>query len=121
MMNKRILFLVAAGLAILAVGLAVLLLRTEGSRKLTFGQCEAAGGEVWRVDYYDPEICPACAEYAACAQTNEGAAKIGELCPQTAACAACMQDNFPYPDRCPGGRTKIGEISDAATWFQCCR
>lgn len=109
-----------AGLGILALigGWMIFSKLQDGSRRITFAQCEAAGGEAWRVDLYDEEICPACAEYEACRlENNEDA----EACPQDSACSECMERNFPYPDKCPGGRQKIGEISDAAIWFQCCK
>ncbi len=94
------------------------------SRQMTFAECEAMGGEPWRVDRFHPDICPACAEYAECqvayeADDREGS--LAEACPQMEACAACMERTGPYPDTCPGGRTKVGEITDAAIWFQCCK
>jgi hypothetical protein len=94
------------------------------SRKMTFAECEAIGGEPWRVDHFHPDICPACAEYAECQaayDADDRAGNLAEACPQGKACAACMQRTDFYPDTCPGGRTKVGEITDAAIWFQCCK
>lgn len=120
-MKKRIILLIGIALAAVGVGFAIFSLKPEGSRKLTFEECEKAGGEAWLVDIYDPAICSSCAEYQACAEANPGSSDIREVCPQVMACTECMDANFPYSDTCPDGRAKIGEISDAATWFQCCK
>jgi hypothetical protein len=197
------------GLLVLGAGLSVVALRRSGSPSMTFAECEAAGGEAWRVDVFDPDICPSCAAYEACAREvndlrdvcpdcygpceecqeeyslhescpacygpcqacqnehlndfeseaeryrlcpackacddcrealeversrcppcvaceacrkeNRRYTDIREVCPEVVSCSKCMERNFPYPDRCPGDREKIGEISDAAIWFQCCR
>ena len=197
------------GLVVLGAGLFAFTLRQNGVPQMTFAECEAAGGEAWRVDLFDPDICPSCAAYVACArevndysevcpecygpcqecqegyslhescpacygpcqacqndhlnefesdeeryrscpacktcadcrealeekrascppcvsceackEENRRYEDIRELCPEVASCSECMERNFPYPDGCPGGREKIGEISDAAIWFQCCR
>jgi len=65
--------------------------------------------------------CPPCVSCEACKEENRRYTDIREVCPQVVACGECMEVNFPYPDACPGGREKVGEISDAAIWFQCCR
>ena len=123
MTKKRMILLLIGFLVVAGIGFAIsyLKLKSDGSRKLTFAECESAGGTAWAVDIYDPDICPACAEYGACAEKNIGAPDIREVCPQTASCAECMERNFPYPDRCRDGLQKIGEISDAEIWFLCCK
>jgi hypothetical protein len=208
-MKKRIFLFLGIGLLVIAFGLAIFYLRPERFRRLTFAECGKAGGVSWPVDLYDPDICPACAEFRLCEseyndfsqvcpecygacqecqeqysvaescpecygpcqecenkylnefeseeerfslcpvcqeceicredinlkkincpaciscneckEANKRTADIGDVCPQVDPCTECMNANFPYPDRCPDGREKIGEISDAATWFQCCR
>ena len=120
-MKKLIFILVGIGVLALGIGVTIFYLNFNSSRKMTFEQCVNAGGEAWQVDIYHPDICPACAEYEACKEKNKGAPDIRDVCPQVAACAKCMERNFPYPDRCPDGKEKIGEISDAAIWFQCCK
>jgi hypothetical protein len=90
------------------------------STKVTFAACEQAGGQIWRVDLFDPDVCPTCAEYADCLEEHPQAEDIRQVCPSTIPCGECMEANFPYPDRCPGDREVIGQISDAATWFLCC-
>ena len=108
---------------VISIGFTVsyLKLDPDSQRKITFEECEKAGGTAWRADPYHPDICPACAEYRACEEQNQGASDIREVCPQVVPCTACLEQNFPYPDRCPDGLQKIVEISDAAIWFQCCR
>jgi hypothetical protein len=201
--------LIVLGLLVLGAGLSAVYLRQDRARRMTFAECEEAGGEAWRVDLYHPDICPSCAVYEACArevndlrdvcpecygpcqecqerysvqescpacygpcqdcqneylhvfESEEGRYRlcpackacdvcreeveanrvacplcvscetcreenrrytaIREVCPQVVACGACMERNFRYPDMCPGGREKLGEISDAAIWFLCCR
>lgn len=121
-MNKRIMLLLL-GIGFLAIGIVLTLLNLlpDNSRKLTFEECEDSGGVAWAVDLYHPDICPACAEYLACQEENKGYSDIRDVCPQVTTCTDCMQANFPYPDACPDGREKVGEISDAAIWFQCCK
>ncbi|MCJ7623238.1 MAG: hypothetical protein MUO76_07025 [Anaerolineaceae bacterium] len=65
--------------------------------------------------------CPACISCNECKQENKEYEDIEDVCPQINPCTECMGINSPYPDNCPDGREKIGEISDAATWFQCCK
>lgn len=65
--------------------------------------------------------CPACVSCNQCKEGNKKYSDITEVCPQIHACGECMEGNSPYPDKCPNGEKKIGEISDAAIWFQCCR
>ena len=122
-MTKQRLILLVTGVLVVSIGFTVyyLKLKSDSSRKLTFTECEKAGGTAWAVELHDPDICPACAEYTACEEKNRGASDIRKVCPRAIACAECMERNFPYPDRCPDGLQKIGEISDAAIWFQCCR
>jgi len=62
--------------------------------------------------------CESCNE---CKEKHKRYSDIREVCPEIDACSMCMSDTFPYPNKCPDGREKIGEISDAATWFMCCR
>jgi hypothetical protein len=120
--KRRMILLVILFLAAgIGFTLSYLKLKSDSHRKVTFEECIKAGGKAWAVDIYDPDICPACAEYAACADHNSGAADLREACPQVIACTACVNRNFPYPDRCPDGLQKIGEISDAEIWFQCCK
>lgn len=120
-MRKRTLLFFGIGLLILEIGIAVYFLKFAPSRKMTFETCANAGGVAWRADPYNPQICPVCAEYLACEEENKGATDIRKVCPQVMACAECMDENFPYSDKCPNGKEKIGEISDAAIWFQCCK
>lgn len=123
-MKRRLSLLLALAFLVFGIAMALLDLRAERPRQLTFAQCEQAGGTAWRVDLYDPEICPDCAALAACeAQHSDRQAypDLREVCPQMSACADCMEANFPYPKACPGGMEKLGEISDAAIWFLCCR
>lgn len=65
--------------------------------------------------------CPACLSCNECRDENKSYTDIGDVCPQIVACTDCMNSNFPYPDRCPDGKESIGEITDAATWFLCCK
>jgi hypothetical protein len=120
-MKKQIILLL--GMVFLALGVAITIfyLRFNSSREITFEECVNAGGVAWRVDLYHPDICSSCAEYRACAEENKGASDIRDVCPQGFACTECTESNFPYPDKCPDGREKVGEISDAAIWFQCCK
>jgi hypothetical protein len=122
-MIKQRLILLVIGVLVAGVGITIYYLEQKSgdAHKLTFAECEKAGGKAWAVDIYHPDICPACAEYAACAEKNTGASDLRQVCPQVIQCSECMERNFPYPDRCPDGLQKIGEISDAAIWFQCCR
>jgi hypothetical protein len=120
-MNKRFLLFLAIGFLALGIGLLIFFMKPDTSQKITFEECENAGGVAWRVDLYHPDICSSCAEYQACLDKNKGASNVRDLCPQFAACSECLESNFPYPARCPDGREKLGEISDAATWFQCCK
>jgi hypothetical protein len=65
--------------------------------------------------------CRPCVSCNECKEKNERNSDIRDVCPQIIPCAECMDGNSPYPERCPDGREKIGEISDAAIWFQCCK
>ena len=65
--------------------------------------------------------CPACLSCSECRNDNKRDIEIGVACPQITPCTECMNDNSPYPDKCPGGQEVIGRISDAATWFLCCK
>jgi hypothetical protein len=120
-MKKRIMLLLGIGLLALGIGIATLYAKFNSSRKITFEECVHAGGTAWLVDLYHPDICSSCAEYQACEEKNKGYSDIRDVCPQVTACTECIESNFSYPDRCPDGRKKIGEISDAAIWFQCCK
>ena len=122
-MTKQRIILLAIWFVVVTIGFTIsyLKLKSDSHRKVTFEECEKAGGKAWAVDIYYPDICPACAESEACEEKNRGASDIREACPQVIPCAECMEHNFPYPDRCPDGLQKIGEISDAQIWFQCCK
>jgi hypothetical protein len=119
--KKKTLLLLGTLLLIMGVGITIFYLKLNSSRTITFAECTNAGGVAWRVDLYHPDICPSCAEYQACREKSSGDAEIADACPQINACSECRQSNFPYPDRCPAGKEKIGTISDAAIWFQCCK
>ncbi len=67
------------------------------------------------------ENCPPCIACEECKEKNKKYTDISEVCPQIIPCVECMNSSWPYPDRCPGGKKSIGEISDAATWFLCCK
>jgi hypothetical protein len=118
MLKRRVALLLGIGILASGIGLAVFLLVTDRDRQLTFEECEKAGGAAWLVDPYHPDICPACAEFRACEQKSNA---DPAACPQLEACTVCLEANFPYPATCPDGKEKIGEISDAAIWFQCCK
>jgi len=120
-MTKKQMILLGIFLLFLGIGFTISYLRSDSSRKITFEECEKAGGTAWLVDLYHQDICPACAEYRACEEKNRGVSDIREACPHVLPCTECLNRNSPYPDRCPGGLQKIGEISDAAIWFQCCK
>jgi hypothetical protein len=121
--TKKRMILLVIWFLVVSIGFTVsyLKLKSDSHRKITFEECEKAGGTSWAVDIYHPDICPACAEYGACEENNRDATDIRAACPQVIPCAECMDRNFPYPDRCPDGLQKIGEISDAEIWFQCCK
>ena len=112
MQKKRPLLLAGIILLILATALLLIYWQVNTTPQITFDECASNGGEAWLVDLYHPDICPACAQYRAC--TNDCDSYLP-------ACTACLEQNFPYPDICPAGKEKIGEITDAAIWFQCCR
>jgi hypothetical protein len=65
--------------------------------------------------------CPPCISCDECKEENKRYTDIEEVCPQIIPCTECLERIGPYPDNCPSGREKIGEISDVATWFQCCQ
>ena len=65
--------------------------------------------------------CPPCISCNKCKEGNKKYTNISDVCPQILPCAECMKRTGTYPDKCPDGRKKIGEISDAAIWFQCCK
>lgn len=106
---------------IIAIGFILMLLFTSSSRKITFEDCASAGGEAWLVDLYIPDIFPDCVSYRNCLEENRDHTNLFVLCSQVTACSECISNNHPYPDKCPDGKRKIGEISDAAIWFQCCK
>jgi hypothetical protein len=120
-MQKRIILLLGIAFLALGIGITFLYLKFNSSREMTFEECVNAGGVAWRVDLYHPDICSSCAEYQACAEENKGYSDIRDVCPQVVECTECLENNFPFPDRCPDGKEKIGEVSDAAIWFQCCK
>jgi hypothetical protein len=65
--------------------------------------------------------CLPCTSCNKCKKEHKKYTDIREVCPQIVACVECASQNFPYPGKCPDGKEKIGEISDAAIWFQCCK
>ncbi len=65
--------------------------------------------------------CPPCVSCDECKEKNKKYTDIRDVCPQILSCSTCMEKTGIYPDQCPDGREKIGEISDAAIWFQCCK
>jgi hypothetical protein len=109
------LILGSAGVLVLVGLLTVLYNLPEKPVQLTFAECQAQGGTAWRVDPFDPGVCPACQAYLSCSIDSGN-----PDCIPTQACAECLEANFPYPARCPGSAEKLGEISDAAIWFLCC-
>ena len=122
-MTKQRIILLVTGVLVVGMGLTLsyLKLKSDSHRKITFEECKKAGGTAWAVDVFHPEICPACAEFRSCEEQNKDASDLRQACPQAVQCDECLVKNFPYPDRCPDGLQKIGEITDAAIWFQCCR
>ena len=206
---KRIVIGFGISLLVIALNFSIIPTCQNYSPNLTFTECELIGGTAWLVDFYNSDICPACAEYRACEtefndysevcpdcygpcqtcqdeyslfescpscygpcqdcknsylndfesdqersklcpaceecdncretlnhkitncppclscnacqEENKRYADIREVCPQFTACTTCMEKTGIYPDRCPDGKEKIGEISDAAVWFQCCK
>ncbi len=120
-MQKRIYLVIFIVIITISIVFLVMQLSTSSSRKITFEDCAIAGGEAWLVDLYHPEICPDCVSYRNCLEENSDQANLSELCPQINACSECISNNHPYPDKCPDGKQKIGEITDAAIWFQCCK
>lgn len=119
-MHKRI-FKILAVIITISIGFILILIFTSSSRKITFYECANAGGEAWLVDLYHPDICPECVSYRYCEEENRDQTNLSELCPQVTACSECISNYHPYPDKCPDDKRKIGEISDAAIWFQCCK
>jgi hypothetical protein len=89
----------------------------QGSAAVSLAGCERMGGVAWEVDLEAEryELCPVCKK------ENKKYSDIRQVCPQVTLCADCMEQVGSYPDRCPDDRKKIAAISDAATWFQCCR
>lgn len=120
MKTRRVVILILS-IVVVAIGLVIAYVERFRASRLTFAQCADAGGMAWAVDLYHPDVCAACAEVRACEEERRGAADQPAACPQAVACAACLEANFPYPKTCPDGREKVGEISDAAIWFLCCR
>jgi len=118
-MNKRILSLIILIAVILFLILALNLFGI--TRQLTFSECEEIGGEAWVVNLYESDICPDCKDFYDCLKNHSNQKNIDEACPQNKNCSKCVGENFPYPDKCPGEKEKLGEISDAATWFLCCK
>lgn len=80
-------------------------------------KCDECRGQL----KYNVDNCPPCISCNDCKEENKKYSDIQEVCPQSILCAECMERNAPYPDTCPNGRKKVGEISDVAIWFQCCR
>lgn len=119
-MRKRF-FIILAVIITISIVFVVIAMFPGSSRKITFEDCANAGGEAWLVDLYHPDICPDCVSYQNCLEENTDQANLSELCPPVIACSECINNNHPYPDKCPDAKRKIGEISDAAIWFQCCK
>ena len=65
--------------------------------------------------------CPACVSCDECKEENRKTTLISDVCPQFYSCNECMERNGPFPDKCPDGKRNVGQITDAATWFQCCQ
>lgn len=65
--------------------------------------------------------CQPCIECEQCKEANKKYEDIQEVCPEIFPCMDCMEEMGLYPDKCPGGMAKIGNISDAAMWFMCCK
>lgn len=65
--------------------------------------------------------CPPCIECEQCKEAKKKYDDIREVCPEVVPCGECMEEMGMYPDKCPGGLEKIGNISDAAMWFTCCK
>lgn len=118
-MRKRILIILAVIITLTIV--FVVAMFPVSAKKISFEDCANAGGEAWLVDLYHPDICPDCVSYRNCLEDNSDQTNLSELCPQVTTCSECISNNHPYPDNCPDGKQKIGEISDAAIWFQCCK
>lgn len=120
-MKKRNYFVILIVIITISIVFLVMQLLSSSSRKITFEGCTNAGGEAWLVDLYHPDICPECVSYRNCLEENSDQTNLSELYPQVAACSECITNHHPYPENCPEGKRKIGEISDAAIWFQCCK
>jgi len=65
-MKKRIVMIIGIGFLGLGIGFTIFHLTSYSTRKITFEECEHAGGTAWLVDLYHPDICSACAEYQEC-------------------------------------------------------
>lgn len=208
MNKKRFLIIFSAAVLIVAAVFVILHFR-EQAQWITFAECEAAGGEAWRVDLFHPDICPNCAAYRecessyndfteecpmcygpceaclgqydlfedcpechttcrecenehlhdfedeaerfalcpdckvcedcreevnekmrtcqpcieceACKEEHKRYEDIQDVCPEVIPCMDCMEGMGMFPEKCPGGKEKLGNISDAAMWFTCCR
>lgn len=65
--------------------------------------------------------CPPCIACNACKEENKKYDDIRNVCPDIIPCSACIEETGRYPDKCPEGKTRLGNISDAAIWFLCCK
>lgn len=120
-MNKhKILITAIVIILIFLVTLFIFTLRNK-SKSLTFDECESNGGYALLVDLSNPEYCPECVEYYDCYEKYQNVYNLEKFCPSLKDCEKCMENNFPYPQACPDQNEKIGDISDAAIWFICCK
>ena len=97
-MKKRIILLLGLLFLALGIGFIAFYLKQEQSQKITFEECEKAGGVAWLVDLDHPDICPSCAEYLECAREYND---YSELCPECYGdCLEC-QDQYSLFESCP--------------------
>jgi hypothetical protein len=98
-MSKRqvILTILITVLALILLAITVYREKTD-NQKVTFAECEKAGGVVWQVDLYDPDICPSCADFRACENEYND---FREECPECyGACQDC-QEKYSLSVTCP--------------------
>ena len=96
--KKRLMLRLILGVVILGIGLTIFYLRQNRSRQITFEACEKAGGTAWSVDPFHSDICPACADYQACAREYND---YRDVCPECyGPCQAC-QEKYSLYESCP--------------------
>ena len=148
-MKKALLFILIF-VAVVAIAVFTWQYQNQPKR-MTFAECEETGGTVWLPNPFHPDICPSCTNSYQCRNKygdlghycqeqlgpewskNESYKKcvdnlLGELdseCPKISTqCEDCVASKYTdsrYLDECSSGMQKIGEISDSATWHQCCK